>query len=104
MNVTYDYNTYIENLENRRLFVQDSLISLGKIGSLIHPIKVVKLRLEKRKLDKIDADITKISGEFDSLKSEYNSFIELQDVLGFYMERNPIDENGISLVKRVKKL
>lgn len=102
MNTLCDYYGYMERLENKRFLVQGSLIELGKLGVLIHPVKIIKLKLEEKRLDQLEKDISKMTEELNSSKPGYNSSI-LQDALDFYMIRNPIDENGISFPKRVKK-
>ena len=99
MRIECDYFDYIDSLKNRRIVVQGLLIKLGKLGILTHPVQTIKLRLEERKINRIDNDIKNMTDDLNSLKPGYSNSI-LEDAMEFYIKSHPITKKGISLVKK----
>lgn len=120
MEIDTERYEYLERLSDRRIEVQSLLIDLGKIGALLHPFKVIKLKKEAKRLDVIDCDISKMSFEFHNLLSKnvfYSSGVSdfvidknlhkisiLEDTMRNYMENNPIGEEKVFIKRRVKAL
>lgn len=120
MEIDTERYEYIERLSDRRIEVQSLLIDLGKLGVLLHPFKVIKLKKEAKRLDRIDYDVSKMSFEFHNLlsqnglnSSDVSDFVIdnnlhnisiLEDAMRNYMENNPIGEEGVFLKRRVKVL
>lgn len=100
--IEMEYFEYIERLADRRLEVNSSILELGKLGALMHPIKIVKLTKEKKRIEEIDEVITKMTYDLNNLRrgNKKVDHLVLEKRLGRYMEENPISEKGVSLRKK----
>lgn len=120
MRIESEVYNYIEKLSDRIVDIQYTLISLGKIGILFHPFRIIKLKREFEKLEKIDTDVSNMSNQLRTLKakseerkniasSSGQSFVDAQEEqieqnLREYMFKNEITPYGLRKRRRKKYL
>lgn len=83
MDMKNNIDNYLDELSCRRIDISNGIISLGKLGTLLHPLQLLSYKNKIRKLDKIENGISKLIEKNDSDKIE--EYIENNPVTSYHL-------------------
>ncbi len=78
MDTRASVDNYLDELSYRRINISNGIVSLGRLGSLLHPFQLLYYKHEMRTLDRLEKEISNFTVGRDD------------DKITEYMEKNPI--------------